>query len=129
MKVAHCLECQKEFKNSASLASHRYRSHGKKSSNTDQMNDNENMKFKSQPGSTVSQPKHSAINDDKADIDILRKDIATVLTLVKNDIQELEENVSSNKRTLRIFRKRFEEAVKAIKGLQKDVYEIDDKSE
>ena len=98
MKVSYCSICQTEFKNSRSLASHRYRFHRKK----DQRNS---------AGSKSGEIEHAIYK--------IRKESALAFKHVKEDIQELAYDRG-------LLWKRFTEVIKVIKSLQWDIDEIRD---
>lgn len=102
--------------NSRSLASHRYKFH-----NIRDRNETKNDVTQIQP---ISKEVYS-----RKDIDQIRKGTCSAFTMVKDDIEELQENVSANKEALKQFGKQFKEVIKAINMLQRQVYEVQSETE
>ena len=102
--------------NSRSLASHRYKFHNGRDSN----------------GTKNNVPQIQPINEETystKDIDQIRKGTSTAFTLVKEEIEELQENVSANTEDLEQLGKQVKELIKAINMLQREVYEVQSESE
>ena len=95
MNLSYCIECNREFKNPGSLASHRYKFHRISASKTQPL----------ERQTTRSDAYTSA-----------------AMRLVGDDLQNLDEYVASIAESLNELWEKFDKTFKAVKRLQRDMY-------
>ena len=117
--VSYCSDCQKEFKNPGSLATHKYRSHS--ASNKGQLVQNTSNTQYGPSICTIDQSRHSLDVADKG-ASVSMQNVNAEIVMIREDLAKLKESHASIIEALNDFWRKLENNSKVLKTMQRDVY-------